>query len=557
MKGIQDTTSSTLRQLLGNGLTYEIPKFQRDYSWENEQWDELWQDIQAVVNGLEPGHYLGYVVLQTKDDKNFKVFDSQQRITTISILILAVINTLQKFVNQRIDPEKNAKRVESFRNNYIGYLDPVTLIATNKLRLNRNNDDFYRSKLVPLEQLPQRGLNSAERLMKNCFEWFEFKIQNSYATGEAVAEFIDKTIDKLFFTIISVNDELNAFKVFETLNARGVQLSASDLLKNYLFSVVDSDNPHRSEISEIESIWGKVTGKLGNEKLAEFLRVYWNSEYKTVRKNDLFKAIRRNISHKKEVFELLRNLESSADIYMALRNPFDELWQGDKQITKNLNALKIFQVRQAFSLLLAGYQHLDLPKFKKALNDITTLSFTYNIISGRNPNDQEAVYNELSQSIRANNYYDQSILKKIDPKDDSFETAFSHKVFKRTSRNHKIVKYILSKIERKNYSSDIDLFSELYTIEHIMPESNAENWKHIPDDVFERCMYRLGNLAILEGKLNNESGTKSYSDKKLIFAKSALNTTKAIPQYYQEWGENEINARQSQIAKQAKQIWNL
>ena len=80
MKGIQDTTSSTLRQLLGNGLTYGIPKFQRDYSWENEQWDDLWQDIQSVVNGVEPGHYLGYLVLQTKDDKNFRVIDGQQHL---------------------------------------------------------------------------------------------------------------------------------------------------------------------------------------------------------------------------------------------------------------------------------------------------------------------------------------------------------------------------------------------------------------------------------------------------------------------------------------------
>ena len=557
MKGIQDTKSSTLRQLLGNGLTYEIPKFQRDYSWENEQWDDLWQDMQSVVSGTEPGHYLGYLVLQTRDDKNFKVIDGQQRITTLSILILAAIKVLQSFVDNGIEPEKNTKRVNSFRSNYIGYLDPVTLIATNKLKLNRNNDDLYRTKLVPLENLPQRGLNSSERLMKNCFEWFEIKLKSSYSTGEAIAEFIDITIDKLFFTVISVSDELNAFKVFETLNARGVQLSASDLLKNYLFSVVDSNNPHNSEISEIESIWGKIIGKLGSQKLAEFLRVYWNSKYRTVRKNDLFKAIRRNISEKKEVFELLRNLERCSDIYMALRNPDDELWHGDKQLSSNLNALNLFQVRQPFSLLLAGYQHLDPQGFRRLLNDITILSFRYNIISGLNPNDQESIYNELSQFIRSNNKYDLNFLQKIDPKNDSFEAAFSNKEFRRTSRNHKIVKYILAKIERHLYSSDIDLFSDLYTIEHILPESNGENWKHIPDDVFERCIYRLGNLAILEKNHNNDAETKSYDDKKIIFEKSSVSTTQVIPNYYNQWGEAEINSRQSQLAKQAKQIWKL
>lgn len=208
-------------------------------------------------------------------------------------------------------------------------------------------------------------------------------------------------------------------------------------------------------------------------------------------------------------------------------------------------------------MLLAGYQHLDPQGFRRLLNDITILSFRYNIISGLNPNDQESIYNELSQFIRSNNKYDLNFLQKIDPKNDSFEAAFSNKEFRRTSRNHKIVKYILAKIERHLYSSDIDLFSDLYTIEHILPESNGENWKHIPDDVLERCIYRLGNLAILEKKYNNDAETKSYDDKKIIFEKSSVSTTQVIPKYYNQWGEAEINSRQSQLAKQAKQIWKL
>ncbi len=557
MKGIQDTSSNTLRQLLGNGLTYEIPKFQRDYSWENEQWDDLWQDIQTIINGKEPGHYLGYLVLQTSNNKNFKVIDGQQRITTISILILAVIKALQKLVDTKIDADSNLKRIESFRNSYIGYLDPVTIIATNKLILNRNNDTFYRNKLVPLDQLPKRGLNSSERLMKNCFEWFATKIQNKYTTGESLAEFVDKTVDKLFFTVISVNDELNAFRVFETLNARGVQLSASDLLKNYLFSIVDSDSPHQSEILQIESLWGNIIGKLGSEKFAEFLRFYWNSKFKTVRKNDLFKAIRRNIKSKSEVFSLIRNLEKSSDTYIALKNPYDELWKESKNIISNLNVLKVFQVRQPFSLLLAGYDELKSNDFEKLLKHLTIISFRYNIIGGLNPNDQETIYNELSLSIRQNKLYDERILKKIDPKDEFFETAFSNKDFKRTARNHKIVKYILAKIEKNLYSNDIDLFSELYTIEHIMPEDIEEHWETIPDDVYERCVYRLGNLAILEKNLNKEAGTKNFESKKKVFSKSSLKTTTAIPEHYQVWTENEINSRQGQLAKKAKSIWKI
>ena len=88
--------------------------------------------------------------------------------------------------------------------------------------------------------------------MRSCFEWFYDKVKKQFKTGIDLAGFIDNIVDKLSYTVIEVTDQLNAFKVFETLNARGVQLSSSDLLKNHLFSVVDETNPHQSEIEELE-----------------------------------------------------------------------------------------------------------------------------------------------------------------------------------------------------------------------------------------------------------------------------------------------------------------
>ncbi len=262
---------------------------------------------------------MGYLVIQTDNNKTFRVIDGQQRMITLSILILAVLKSLSDLVEQDTDARNNQTRIDSLRNSYIGYLDPVSLVPRNKLKLNRNNDDFYRQKLVPLLPLPQRGLNTSERLMKNCFNWFYERVQRTYLTGEALAGFVDFIVDKLFFTAITVGDDLNAFRVFETLNARGVQLSSADLLKNYLFSVVDTADPHETEINEMESLWGRVIGKLGSEKFPEFLRVYWNSKNRTVRKNDLFKAIRRSIRTKQEAFSLIRELDVNTDLYVSLK----------------------------------------------------------------------------------------------------------------------------------------------------------------------------------------------------------------------------------------------
>lgn len=143
MKGIQGTSNKTYRQLMGNGLRYEIPKFQRDYSWEAEHWDDLWQDIRALLADEDNEHYMGYLVLQTSNNKEFQIIDGQQRLTTMSLLILSTLKCLKELVDSGIEAENNLKRKDSLLNSYIGYVDPVTLISNNKLKLNRNSDDYY------------------------------------------------------------------------------------------------------------------------------------------------------------------------------------------------------------------------------------------------------------------------------------------------------------------------------------------------------------------------------------------------------------------------------
>ena len=138
-----NTANQTFRQLLGNGLVYKTPKFQRDYSWTADEWDDLWQDIVGLFDGDgEEGHYMGYLVLQSSDNKCFDVIDGQQRLTTFSIMILSAISIMTELSNgQNEDADKNKKRAEQLRNSYIGYLNPVTLVPQSKLELNRHNND--------------------------------------------------------------------------------------------------------------------------------------------------------------------------------------------------------------------------------------------------------------------------------------------------------------------------------------------------------------------------------------------------------------------------------
>jgi len=166
-----NTTNATFRQLLGNGMSYHVPSFQRDYSWADEQWDDLWQDIRSLfAEDGDPDHYMGYLVLQTNDNKHFEVIDGQQRLTTISLIILASLTVFRKLADQGMDSERNIKRLEQFQSSYIGYVDPVTLVSRPKLTLNRQTDDFYQTKIVSLsvESRP-RNLNASEKQLLKAF----------------------------------------------------------------------------------------------------------------------------------------------------------------------------------------------------------------------------------------------------------------------------------------------------------------------------------------------------------------------------------------------------
>ncbi len=563
-----NTTNSTFRQLLGNGLSYRVPPFQRDYSWSEDEWDDLWQEFVALFEeGGEASHYIGYLVLQSSDSKRFDIIDGQQRMTTISVMVLAALAHLQDLVDAKLDAGDNAKRKDQLRNSYIGYVDPVTLVPRSKLELNRHNNRFYQTYLVPLEKLPQRGLNASEHQLRKAFNWFKDRIRSrtgaTVMSGRDVAAFLDELVDKLFFTVITVTDELNAFKVFETLNARGVRLSATDLLKNYLFSVISTPETHDSELKALEERWERIVGLMGSESLPEFLRVYWNSRNKLVRKSDLFKTIRKRITTREAAFELLRNLDQSASIYAALRDPQDPSWSVEER--RSLEQLLMFNVRQPLAMLLACYvKFFDTNRaaFARVLKSVTVVSFRYNVICNLQTHDQERLYNEIAWKVNAGTLASVSevvnALRDVYPEDEPFKAAFADKELRTTnSRNKKVVRYILFVIEHQRSGQDFDFESASYNLEHILPEHPNESWSYIEESKQDRLIYRLGNMTPLETKRNRELGNGDYASKRAVYEKSDFQITRAIAEHYEEWNEQKIEARQKQLAKLAAGLWRI
>ena len=570
-----DTKNETLRQLLSNGLTYDVPRFQRDYSWTLTEWEELWEDICDLFKaGSEPNHYMGYLVLKTSDSRHFNIIDGQQRITTLSIMILAIIGHLKELTDKNLDAENSKQRAEQFQNSYIGYLDPVSLQSQSKLTLSHNNDHFYRHYLTTHKSAPLGDLTTSDNQMHKAFQWFKEHVRERYGTtdesGEELARFLDTLVDKLFFTVITVADQLNAYKVFETLNARGVRLSATDLLKNYLFSIIDSAGTHKNknDLAQLEQVWENIIEILGSEKFPKFLYVYWNSRNSKVRQTNLFKTIREKIKDKKSAFHLLHNLDRFSSVYVALLDPHAQCWN-DKEKSA-IRELEMFQVRQPLPMLMACYDKFytegqSQSGFTDIIRNVAVISIRYNVICNLPPNQQEKVYNNIACNVHDGTYSTPQevtdALRVIYPEDRAFKGAFSDKELQTSrNRNMKIVRYLLFEIERQQSGGAFDMNDDTYSVEHILPRNPrkpCEERTEIDARKRVRMVDRIGNMTLLKTGQNRDLSNTAYSVKREVYKNSEFGITRDIAERYDTWNEENLASRQQRMANTAASIWKI
>jgi hypothetical protein len=561
-----NTKNDTFRKLMGNGLTYRIPRFQRDYSWTEDEWEDLWLDLLGTIKeGGEPAHYMGYLVLQSDNEKTFDVIDGQQRLTTLSIIILAALKNFARLVDEGKDPERNKQRLDGYRQSYIGFLDPVTFVPRSKLTLNRNNDHYYQTYIVPLGHLPVRNFRASEHGLRKAFEWFEKRVRN-YATnagqdeGVTLARFIESFSDKLFFTVITVTDELNAYKVFETLNARGVRLSSTDLLKNYLFSVLHREGQHEHEMRILEERWESIVGRLGSESFPDFLRMHWNSRRDSVRQTELFKVIRSKVTTREHAFNLLREMEEDMDNYLALTQPETSHWL--PALKAYALELRMFNVRQPLPLLLAARRFLVDGDMETLLRACVIISFRYNVIAGLQANEQERTYGTVAGQISNRTLSGLvailAALKPIYLHDAQFKAAFAEKVIRTTNtRNNRVVRYLLCTLEKHTSGNDHDADSDSFNIEHILPQKPNHGWDAFRDEDLELLAYRLGNMTLLQTGANRDVGNAAFATKKPAFAASVFEITRKVAAENADWTPERLGARQSWMANQAAAIWRI
>lgn len=377
--------------------------------------------------------------------------------------------------------------------------------------------------------------------------------------GQALARLLSETVARqLLFILITVEDELNAYTVFETLNARGLELSSTDLLKNYLFSRVSAT----ADLGSLQRRWQALMSTVRQERFPDFLRYHLATELSYVRNQHLYKEVRDRARTPQQVFELMNALESRAELFAALTDPTHEYWIEDRASQPYIRELVLFRIRQMTPLLFAAWEKLR-DSFPSILRIVSVTSFRYTVVSGLNPSDLESVYNDAARAVlerqaRGPGEVFQR-LSRIYVPDDTFRQNFSLLELDTRGQRKKLIKSILTRLENHVSSRSIDFETDPGTIEHILPENPGQEWEQsFPPDRWDQSIHRLGNLTLLEASRNRAIGRSAYADKMTAYTDSAYQLTREIPVVApEEWTPALLDARQQRMAARATHVWRL
>ena len=558
---VLSTATVNYLELIGNGKTYRVPPYQRDYAWTEEEWEDLWNDVLDLRERSEARHYMGALVVKGDSDREFTIIDGQQRLATIGVLSLAIIDKLQRAAEQDIDAERNRERAKELRNRFIGEKDPASLVESSRLNLSRADDGFYQDYLVQLRNPPNpRGLTQSNALLWKCFQYFSQQLDALHDVqqdGEALARILSESVARrLLFILITVEDELSAYTVFETLNARGLELTTADLLKNYLFSKVRVP----SDLDALQRRWHALIATVTPERFSEFLRYHLLCEQPKIRKERLFKLIRDRIDTPQQVFDLLEALEKRAELYAALADANHEYWRDRPEARPYIRDLILFRARQVTPVLFAAWERLP-DDFDRVLKLAGVVSFRY-LVSRRNPNALAPVYHETAKAIlNGNASRPRAVFAHLRPvyvDDGAFASSFA--VYSINPRGRKkLLKYILCRLEddANDVEREGDPETDPASIEHILPQNPSGDWA----DAFtatevQAAVERIGNATLLESTVNRDIGSAPYADKRPAYERSAYALTRQVAEMApEEWSFAFMEKRQQHLAQRAVQVW--
>lgn len=539
-----------INQLLGKTV-FQVPIYQRTYAWEKDQWDDLYEDLVGLNEN--DTHFIGAFVLvkdsekQSKDVEFYRIVDGQQRLATLFIWLSAI---------RDVAKEEGDKFIPSHIEKNLLFIDELTeqgIKTHSKLQLGDLDEDAFNKVLKMREKTYNHSIF-------DCYNYFKER---------TTSEHYWMIIEKISVVCIYANDYFNAFRLFETMNDRGLELSAADLIKNYILMNVSN----KKEIfEEVSAEWNEMYEKVRDFEPVKFIRRYFLSTYKgVISENKLYEALKNKIDNKKpeEILTFVKNLNKTASTNEKIftRN-FDSY-----EIDNRLELLEMVEVLPAYTLLLKimPFYENNLIEEKEVLeimHYIENLHLRYGICE-LHTGKLDAIYNEICMNIdkidpnNISDYVKEIFTREItkNAPDETFRSSFTKKKFKSSQKR---TKYILWKLSDPTDETRMNI-QKIHT-EHIMPQRLSNHWlTYIKENESlneNQIVARkkdnidlIGNLTIIKGEWNQKMSNRSFYVKKRSYLDSEFNINKELANNYNKWSFNAIKRRSEELAENALKIW--
>lgn len=541
--------ASVLRQNL-----LRVPPNQREYSWTDKEVKQLFQDYAQALN--EDGSYfLGTVVTIPSDD--LEVVDGQQRLATTAILLAAIRDYLQGQGEDIL--------VESITNEFLTGIDRKSRQRVAKLRLNVDDAEFFESLVTAGSDgvLPVAPRDS-HKLMLIAYQEAQKQVRRivspleESAHGDLLETWVTFLEKRALVVLLRVPTEADAYRMFETLNDRGLRTSQADLIKNYLFGRAGD------RIGEVQSRWSYMRGALESSDeddiTINFLRHALIVQRGHTREADVYKRVRDIAKGEQSAVQFASVLENLATAYVATLNPEHERWNSyPRQVRRAIEVFNLFNVRPLRPLVLAIATKFDETETAAAFQFLISLAVRLIIASStRSGSVEEPLANA------ANKVYEGDItttpgikaaLADITPSDALFQQACATAKVSAA----RLARYYLRSLEMAAKDEDAPWFipqddQSVINLEHVLPRKPEGNWPNFTEDDVRTKATRLGNLALMRATNNSDLKSASFADKKPVYADSPYTLTAQIAEA-EDWTPEMIDQRQGQLGELAVKAW--
>lgn len=551
---------------------FEIPNYQRAYSWVNKQREDLFDDISKIADWKDKDrhHFLATIVCLNKRDqyrnvgtdeyRKYEVVDGQQRLTTLIILLKSISKTLS---SGNKDEKNEAKRLDN-----ILIKDNGKIIL---LQTNHDSSNIFRNYIQKGTIPDKNKINTHTELnLCNAFSECE-KFVDKWKKKKDVLLLLSMIKNRLGFIFYVLEDSGSVYSVFEVLNSRGLEVDWLDkcksMLMGILFEKYEKEASHEL-ISELHKLWTKIYRKLGVSQISgeEILKISSTLEIiedqsKLIQPEEALEFFRRECSkNPKKIFTYTELLLDVAEIL--------------KELNADIKLKAVGKISQSRLLWTSIYlSKLKLEEKKYLIELWEKLSFT---IYGIYRSDARYSVGDLVRLARII-HKNKSTLKSLEQEFKKISLDYpianiSEKLWEKNCYEYwsDELRYFFFKYEEYLNSNngskynpaiwrDIWNNSPTRSIEHIFPQTPNKDWQGKlgkGKDVIENNKHRLGNLFLLPLDVNKRCAGKIFKEKKKIYKEQLINLKDEIIKC-SDWNINEINKREKRLIEWAKITWGF